>query len=91
MPSVSKSFQVLPTPATPGLTRRQTLAVLMPLVAGHYSVYAQTELTDLARIRASGLLKVAVYKDNARSPTVPRPTCGGWTWRWPRRWRGRWA
>ena len=32
-----------------GLSRRQTLAVLMPLVAGHYSVYAQTELTDLAR------------------------------------------
>jgi ABC-type amino acid transport substrate-binding protein len=26
---------------------------------------AQTELTDLARIRASGVLKVAVYKDNA--------------------------
>lgn len=27
--------------------------------------HAQTELTDLARIRASGVLKVAVYKDNA--------------------------
>lgn len=64
MPSVSKSFQELP-PVTRGLTRRQTLAVLMPLVAGHYSVYAQTELTDLARIRANGMLKVAVYKDNA--------------------------
>ena len=64
MPSVSKSFQEL-APVTRGLTRRQTLTVLMPLVAGHYSVYAQTELTDLARIRASGMLKIAVYKDNA--------------------------
>lgn len=48
-----------------GLTRRQTLAVLMPLLVGHHAAHAQNELTDLARIRASGMLKVAVYKNNA--------------------------
>ncbi len=29
------------------------------------ALHAQTELTDLAKIRANGALKVAVYKDNA--------------------------
>jgi ABC-type amino acid transport substrate-binding protein len=45
------------------LDRRQLLVGLLagvPLLAR-----AQTELTDLAKIRASGVLKVAVYKDNA--------------------------
>jgi ABC-type amino acid transport substrate-binding protein len=45
------------------LDRRQLLVGLLaglPLLA-----QAQTELSDLARIRASGMLKVAVYKDNA--------------------------
>lgn len=66
MPRSSDTLETLPAvnPAG-GLTRRQTLALLMPLVAGHHMAFAQTELTDLARIRASGVLKVAVYKDNA--------------------------
>lgn len=64
MPSDSKNFEE-PWAVNRGLTRRQMLAVLMPLLAGHHAVHAQTELTDLARIRASGMLKVAVYKDNA--------------------------
>ena len=64
MPSDSKNFEE-PWAVNRGLTRRQTLALLMPLVVGHHPAFAQSELTDLARIRASGLLKVAVYKDNA--------------------------
>jgi ABC-type amino acid transport substrate-binding protein len=43
--------------------RRQVLASL--LASGLPLAHAQTELSDLARIRASGVLKVAVYKDNA--------------------------
>ena len=46
-----------------GLDRRRSLALLLSL--GLPLAQAQTELTDLARIRASGILKVAVYKDNA--------------------------
>lgn len=46
-----------------GLRRRQALALLLGTGAG--LACAQTDLTDLARIRASGVLKVAVYKDNA--------------------------
>ena len=46
-----------------GLDRRRSLALLLSM--GLPLAHAQTELTDLARIRASGLLKVAVYKDNA--------------------------
>ena len=50
-------------PAT--LTRRRALAHCLPLLACAVPlVHAQTELTDLARIRATGTLKVAVYKDN---------------------------
>ncbi|MEY4979999.1 MAG: hypothetical protein RLZZ352_2269 [Pseudomonadota bacterium] len=53
-----------PTTSTPvGLPRRQALAWLLAGLAP--AAMAQTELTDLARIRASGVLKVAVYKDNA--------------------------
>ena len=51
-----------PLPAR-GLDRRRSLALLLSL--GLPLAQAQTELTDLARIRASGILKVAVYKDNA--------------------------
>lgn len=46
-----------------GLRRRQGLALLLGMGMG--MAHAQTDLTDLARIRASGVLKVAVYKDNA--------------------------
>lgn len=46
------------------LDRRQVLLATL-LAAGLPGVHAQTELSDLARIRASGSLKVAVYKDNA--------------------------
>ncbi|WP_309679779.1 transporter substrate-binding domain-containing protein [Polaromonas sp.] len=45
-----------------GLNRRGSLALLLSL--GLPLAQAQTELTDLARIRANGVLKVAVYKDN---------------------------
>jgi polar amino acid transport system substrate-binding protein len=44
--------------------RRQVLATLLA-VSMPLSVHAQTELSDLTRIRAGGVLKVAVYKDNA--------------------------
>lgn len=46
------------------LDRRQVLLATL-LAAGLPRAHAQTELSDLARIRASGSLKVAVYKDNA--------------------------
>ena len=46
-----------------GLDRRRSLALLLSM--GLPLAHAQTELTDLARIRASGVLKVAFYKDNA--------------------------
>ena len=45
--------------------RRRALAALLPLVMGLPLAQAQTELTDLDKVRASGVLKVAVYKDNA--------------------------
>ena len=48
---------------TPSINRRQSLALLMAL--GTPLAQAQTELTDLAKIRANGTLKVALYKDNA--------------------------
>ncbi|WP_084181350.1 substrate-binding periplasmic protein [Polaromonas glacialis] len=47
-----------------GLDRRRSLALLLSLGMAPLA-QAQTELTDLARIRDSGILKVAVYKDNA--------------------------
>ena len=46
------------------LDRRRILLATL-LAAGLPLAHAQTELSDLARIRASGTLKVAVYKDNA--------------------------
>lgn len=49
-----------------GFGRRQALALLMPVLIGlPLAAKAQTELSDLAKVRASGVLKVAVYKDNA--------------------------
>lgn len=51
--------------ATDVTLKRCTLAFLLPLVMGWSAAQAQTELSDLAKIRASGVLKVAVYKDNA--------------------------
>ena len=56
----SKHFQI----ANPKAQRR-TLAMLLPLVLGWSAVCAQTELSDLAKIQASGVLKVGVYKNNA--------------------------
>jgi polar amino acid transport system substrate-binding protein len=56
-----------------GMNRRRTVAGLLALGlpwAGQ-PAGAQTELTDLARIRASGVLKVAVYKDNAPFSSGP--------------------
>ncbi|MDB5846175.1 MAG: amino acid transporter substrate-binding protein family [Polaromonas sp.] len=51
-------------PTARGLDRRRSLALLLSLSMAPLA-QAQTELTDLARIRDSGILKVAVYKDNA--------------------------
>lgn len=45
--------------------RRRALALLLPLLLGSSLAQAQTELSGLAKIQASGTLKVAVYKDNA--------------------------
>lgn len=50
-------------PATSGISRRQSIAFLMAL--GVPLAQAQTELSDLAKIKANGTLKVALYKDNA--------------------------
>lgn len=57
----SETLAVRPTT----LGRRQAMAVLLPLLLGMPLAHAQTELTDLDKVRASGVLKVAVYKDNA--------------------------
>lgn len=51
-----------------GPSRRSALAALAAFATTGLTgmpAMAQTELTDLARIKASGALKVAVYKDNA--------------------------
>ncbi len=60
------------TPKAPDTLRRRCLAAagLLPLVAVAPALRAQ-ELTDLARIRANGVLKVAVYKDNAPFSSGP--------------------
>jgi len=50
-------------PSHTAFTRRQALACLLPLAGT--AAQAQTEATGLQKIRASGVLKVAVYKDNA--------------------------
>lgn len=54
-----------------GLRRREALALLPAALAMPWPVLAQTDLSDLARIRASGALKVAVYKDNAPFSSGP--------------------
>jgi ABC-type amino acid transport substrate-binding protein len=51
--------------------RRQALALVPLLLTGLTPAWAQTDLSDLARIRASGVLKVAVYKDNAPLSSGP--------------------
>ena len=56
-------------PLVTGINRRQTLGLLMAL--GVPLAHAQTELTDLAKIRANGTLKVALYKDNAPFSSGP--------------------
>lgn len=54
-----------------GLRRRDALALLPAALAAPWPVFAQTDLSDLARIRANGALKVAVYKDNAPFSSGP--------------------
>ncbi|WP_372657102.1 substrate-binding periplasmic protein [Hydrogenophaga sp.] len=55
-----------PLQRRPGLQRRELVAALaLGGLAGVGDALAQTELSDLARIRERGVLKVAVYKDNA--------------------------
>lgn len=49
--------------AAGGISRRQSLGMLLAL--GAAPAFAEGELDDLAKIRARGTLKVAVYKDNA--------------------------
>lgn len=58
------------TPST-GLRRRDALALLPAVLAMPWPARAQTDLSDLARIRANGALKVAVYKDNAPFSSGP--------------------
>ncbi len=57
--------QTGPTGRTPGLTRRMLALAAGAVMTLGMPALAQTELTDLAKIRASGVLKVAVYKANA--------------------------
>lgn len=54
-----------PKPASPAAWRRRDALALLGALAAPWPALAQTDLTDLARIRAAGTLKVAVYKDNA--------------------------
>jgi len=57
---------------SPHPNRRRWLASVaaLPLLSAWPAVQAQ-ELTDLARIKAAGVLKVAVYKDNAPFSSGP--------------------
>ena len=57
--------------AAPAAGRRRALALLLPLLLGGSLAQAQTELIGLAKIQASGTLKVAVYKDNAPFSSGP--------------------
>jgi ABC-type amino acid transport substrate-binding protein len=59
-PSLQTDCLSLPTGAS--VNRRQSLGLLLAL--GASATGAQTELEDLAKIRAMGTLKVAVYKEN---------------------------
>lgn len=60
-------------PKTPrqGLRRREALALLPAALLAPLPAMAQTDLTDLERVRATGTLKVAVYKDNAPFSSGP--------------------
>ena len=58
--SLQTDYLSFPTEAS--VNRRQSLGLLLAL--GASAAGAQTELEDLAKIRATGTLKVAVYKDN---------------------------
>ena len=51
-----------------GLDRRRSLALLLSM--GLPLAHAQTELTDLARIRASGVLKASVSLTSSQPPSV---------------------
>ncbi|HSV80142.1 MAG TPA: transporter substrate-binding domain-containing protein [Ramlibacter sp.] len=57
------------------IDRRQALVGLLAL--GASGAQAQGELADLARMRASGVLKVAVYKDNAPFSSGPAHAMDG--------------
>lgn len=57
--------QTGPTGRTPRLTRRMLALAAGAVMTLGMPALAQTELTDLVKIRASGVLKVAVYKANA--------------------------
>lgn len=61
---ISLSSAVKPFQTANAGVKRRTLALLLPLLLVGSALHAQTELSDLAKIRASGVLKVAVYKDN---------------------------
>ncbi|MFP8780696.1 substrate-binding periplasmic protein [Hydrogenophaga sp. RWCD_12] len=54
-----------------GMRRRDALALLPLALATPWTAMAQTDLTDLERVRATGTLKVAVYKDNAPFSSGP--------------------
>jgi len=64
-----------PAPGPHPVSRRTAVAAL--LGAGLAPAWAQTELTDLAKIRANGALKVAVYKDNAPFSDGPANAVAG--------------
>ena len=62
--------------ASPSRRRVLGAAAALTLLGGAPAVQAQ-ELTDLARIKASGTLKVAVYKDNAPFSSGPASAMTG--------------
>jgi len=51
------------------ISRRHSLGMILAL--GASTVFAEGELNDLAKIQARGILKVAVYKDNAPFSSGP--------------------
>ncbi|MBS0293823.1 MAG: transporter substrate-binding domain-containing protein [Proteobacteria bacterium] len=65
-------IEAMQTPHSPG--RRQLMLGLLPLLAGVGAAQAQDERSALARIRASGALKVALY--NAFPPFSSRSAQG---------------